>query len=120
MVEINPTTGEFLRIFKSPKAAFALEPERVVEWPRAEAIARIRHAIFVRSGGKCEYGCGRSFPEDGPLKVRMHMHEEIPKGNGGEVSLQNGRGICYYCHFGDDRAHGNRKLHFGETTERKE
>jgi hypothetical protein len=118
MVEISPE-GLPVRIFKNAKRALDLPPERVSEWPKKEAVGSIRHQIFVRCAGKCEYGCGRSFPEDGPLRVRMHMHEEVPKGSvhtTGEVSLANSKAICYYCHFEDDpRGHQNRRLHFGET-----
>jgi hypothetical protein len=42
----------------------------------------------------------------------MHSHEQIPKGNGGEVSLTNNVGICYDCHFNTPEAHGDRKPKF--------
>jgi hypothetical protein len=114
-VEID-VDGNPIRIFKNSRNAYALPDEKRRELPRAYAIGLIRHAIFIRSAGKCEYGCGRTFPENGPLKIRMHMHEEKPKSAGGEVSLDNGRGVCYYCHFGDARGHLARRLHFGEVT----
>jgi len=43
----------------------------------------------------------------------MHMHEMVSRGNGGEISLSNGVGICYNCHFGP-AGHGDRTTRFGE------
>ena len=44
------------------------------------------------------------------------MHEMVSRGDGGEISLANGVGICYDCHFGP-AGHGNRVTRFGETDE---
>jgi hypothetical protein len=122
MVEVDGG-GCPIRIFRAAKQAFALPPERVKEYPRAEAVARIRHAIFVRCGGRCEYGCGRAIVEDkyqpgARWPNIMEMHEEIPRGSVhkvGEISLQNSYAVCGVCHRKDARGHLNRRLHWGET-----
>lgn len=122
MVEIDPETKSVIRIFSSSKKAYGFEPERVTELPRTEAIARIRKQVWERCAGKCEF-CSKNIIEDGPLWLRMHLHELIPRGKYdtetqtfGEYSLTNSVGICQKCHEEDERGHANRKLRFGEVT----
>lgn len=107
MVEIDEA-GAVLRIFRHAKRAMELPPEKVRELPRSEAVGIIRHAIWLRCREACEY-CGRTISENS-WPNKMHMHEEVPKGKGGEVSLANGRGICAFCHENDPRGHADRKL----------
>lgn len=111
MVEIDPCTEKVLRIFRADKYAYALEPERIRQLPRAEAVKRIREQVCARANGRCEYGCGRAINWDSG-----EMHEELPKGKGGEVSLANSYFICPTCHREDERGHRSRRLRFGETT----
>jgi hypothetical protein len=115
MVEISPETGLPVRIFKYPGAALFYPPEIVREMPKKDAVAGIRHQIFVRSKGRCEYGCGFSVSEN-CWPNKGEMHEEISRGKGGEISLENSKFICQSCHRNDERGHANRKLHFGEST----
>lgn len=124
MCEIDPVSKSVIRIFSSSKKAYAFEPEKVIELPRAEAVGRIRKQIWERCGGHCEE-CGKPVKENGDLFSRMHMHERIPKGKFdretntfGEVSLDNGLSLCYTCHLGPSGAHSNRRLRFGETNVR--
>jgi hypothetical protein len=82
--------------------------------PKRDAIAEVRFQIWQRCNGQCEW-CGKRITENGPLYARMHMHEQAPKGKaigGGEVSLENGVGICQKCH--DDIGHADRKLQFSK------
>jgi hypothetical protein len=107
MVELF--NGLPVRIFKNPKRALDFPPEQVAEWPRRDATEAIRRQVFARSKGKCEYGCGRTVTWD-----TGELHEEKPRGKGGEISLSNSVFVCRDCHRNDDRAHGNRRLHFGK------
>jgi len=111
-VEID-VDGNPIRIFRARKHAFALTPERVAEWPRVEATARIRHQIWLRTGGRCEYCSGKITENEYP---KMEMHEEVPRSQGGQISMENSVGICQKCHRTDPRAHLARRLHFGEVT----
>ena len=78
--------------------------------PKAEAVGSIRRQVFERARNpltglvECE-NCGRIITwEFG------EMHERVPKGNGGEVSLGNCEALCRECHTGSqDSAHGNRR-----------
>jgi 5-methylcytosine-specific restriction endonuclease McrA len=83
--------------------------------PKKDAVGAIRSAIWKRCGGRCEW-CGTPVTEAGPLWKRGHMHEQVAKGNGGEVSLDNSVMICYDCHFGDN-GHGNRRPQFTKSFE---
>lgn len=112
MCEIDPETDKVRRIFKNPRRAldFSMDkPELVREYPRAYAIKEIRVQVFARADEKCEY-CGRPITwETGEL------HEENPRGKGGEYSLENSKAICQKCHREDERGHANRRLHWGGT-----
>ena len=112
MVEIDEA-GQVLRIFRHAKRAMELPPEKVRELPRSEAVSQIRHAIWLRSHGNCEY-CGRMVTENG--WTAGEMHEEVPRSKMGEISLENSKFICRKCHREDERGHASRRLHFGETS----
>ena len=102
-------SGRPSRILKHVR--FGQNLDNIREMPRYDAEGAIRHQVYERCGGKCEW-CGRRIPESGPLRVRMHRHEVIPKGNGGEVSMANCVGICYDCHI--NGAHANRRPQFSK------
>lgn len=89
--------------------------------PKKDAIGEVRKQIWERCNGRCEW-CGRAVAENGPLWLRMHMHEGIPKGKAitesgspGEVSIWNSVGICQRCHEDSPQAHGNRKPRWSDT-----
>lgn len=73
---------------------------------RRVAVGAIRHAVFVRSKGQCEW-CNETITERG-----MHLHEQVSRGNGGEISLSNSVGICADCHLNSKKGHGKRKPQF--------
>ena len=91
-VEIG-MAGLPIRIFRNRKQVSGF----FREYPRREAIAAIRHQIFVRSAGYCEL-CAVPVTEQ-----TMHMHEQKHRGKGGEVSLVNSVGICAICHKHEHR-----------------
>lgn len=92
--------GVPVRILKKPRYSDV----DVKEWPRSDAISAIRHQIFVRTNGQCEY-CGETILENGSLYKRMHMHETKLRSLGGDISVENSVGICYNCHVGKDGSH---------------
>jgi hypothetical protein len=96
-----------------------MEARTLETCPKKDAVGAIRSQIWNRCGGACEW-CGKRIKESGPLFSRMNMHEVIPKGSGGEVSLTNSVGICYTCHFEDDRAHGLRRPQFTKNIDLEE
>lgn len=78
---------------------------RVAEYPRKDAVGQIRQRVFEASGGICR-NCGK------PINWGFHMHEQIPRGNGGEISIYNSVALCARCHlFGE---HSDRQPRFGE------
>lgn len=105
----NPT-----RIFKHTKDAIAynLSGGDIAQWPKSEATKSIREQIFIRSGGFCEFGCGRQLD-----RTTGEMHEQHPRGklidgSYGEVSLANSVFICRPCHTsGDNAAHKAERWH---------
>jgi len=81
-----------------------------VEITKAEAVKGIRTQVFRRcwnplSGNfECEK-CGRTI-----TWISGEMNERIPKGSGGEVSLDNCEALCRSCHqTGPDAAHKDRR-----------
>lgn len=102
-VEIDATENP-VRIFRNRHAALELPQERTRLWPRASAVHLIREAILLRSQGLCESGCGRRISRD-----TGEMHEKVPRGKGGEISLVNSVFICRPCHTGPSGAHGDRR-----------
>lgn len=69
--------------------------KRLTQVSRTKAVTEVRHQIFVRSGGGCEY-CGAAVTEQ-----TGHMHEKVFRSHGGEISLANSVFICYTCHRGE-------------------
>lgn len=101
MVEIDLVTRLPIRIIKSNGGAIFLSQDQVAEWPRKEAVSEIRKQVFARANGLCDK-CGRI------LGLSGHMHERIPKGNGGEVSVSNGWALCFDCHEGPNNGEHKR------------
>lgn len=96
--------GVFLRIIKTWREACQIPPDRLIQYPRGEAVKQIRRLVFARSEGNCEW-CSECTTWD-----TGEMHEVISKGDGGEVSTENCVFICHGCHQGRvDAAHGNRR-----------
>lgn len=100
-----------IRIFKD--RSWRLLPSHQVQlMDRARAVGIIRVQVFERAFNEeinqfeCER-CGRVItPATG------EMHEVVPKGSGGEVSLENSEAICRNCHTaGPDAAHAGRRWH---------
>lgn len=116
LVFVEVENDKIIRIIKNKSDVWKLLPDRVRQVPKAYAVGEIRNQVFDRSKGQCE-DCGRRI-----TKVTGELHERIPKGNGGEVSLANCCFLCYYCHQSrPDAAHGNRRWHPAKfTTQKKE
>jgi 5-methylcytosine-specific restriction endonuclease McrA len=108
-VEINPE-NKIIRIFKNRQRAVtseAFEDDRVREYSRKDAIGEIRKAVFERSKGICEF-CGNYLTEQ-----TGDLHEQLARGLGGEISLENSVFICRGCHKAQ---HPEKQLRFGETS----
>ena len=108
-VEIDPETGLPIRILKHFSEGFKLDPSLVSQVARKCAVECIRSAVIKRATrGKlihCEL-CGNIITE-----FTGEMHEVIPKGMGGEVSVDNSHFICNRCHTKDaDSEHGDRRF----------
>jgi len=108
--------GSPIRIFRNVKDTFSFPVESVAEFTKAFAVHSVRSKVFRRAGctpytaGACEW-CGKViFWEAGSYKSG-EMHEVLPKGKGGEVSVANSVAICRGCHTGPNGAHGDRKWH---------
>lgn len=104
---------QVVRIFKNPARARTYEgPGTVSFMARKDATERIRRAVYERAGGRCR-DCGKAITWS-----TMQMHEQLPRGSGGEISLTNSVALCHACHQGSapGSAHYNRRLHFGERT----
>lgn len=110
-VQLDEFSALAVRIFKNRKLAFeSIESPKCIE--RALAISQIRRQIFARQDGVC-----LSCPEILTYSS-MHMHEEIHRGQGGEISLDNSVGLCYNCHI--NIAHGNRRPQFSRRVSSEE
>jgi 5-methylcytosine-specific restriction endonuclease McrA len=104
--------GNPIRIFRNGKAAVkaALAGRYVTSMRRAEAVGLIREMVRHSAGDVCQR-CGAIL-----TKETGEMHETLPKGKGGEVSLDNCEWLCHACHQGrPDSAHGDRRTRFGES-----
>ena len=79
-------------------------------WHRDNAVTAIRYAVYQRSGHRCEGILADDTRCNRPLEwSTFHMHEKVPRGDGGEISLANSVALCpppESCHA---RAHANRK-----------
>lgn len=91
-VQRDETTFHVTRIFKSKKAAFAAGGKAPTQSPYTDAVASIRHQIWLRCRGYCEL-CG-----DFVTQANGHMHEQKWRGKGGEISLENSVFICAKTH----------------------
>lgn len=125
LAEINDR-GEAVRIFRTVKASFLLPVESVAEFTKALAVGQIRRQVFARAGctphqaGNCEW-CGSSIFWSSGSYNSGEMHEVVPKGRGGEVSIANSVAICRNCHtVSPDSAHGNRRWHSSKINSTKE
>lgn len=96
--------GRITRIFHGfPDAPPASGCEHRLE-VRRTAVEQIRRQVFERSRNECE-NCGARITWNS-----MHMHEQVLKGKGGEVSLENCHALCGDCHeWRPDSEHGNRR-----------
>lgn len=97
--------GNIIRIFRKDKRWLQVAEDRLALVPKIDAVREIRMQIFKRSCGKCEFDCGNNISWDS-----MELHEKIPRGKHGEISLQNSVALCHNCHTGSpDSAHGDRR-----------
>lgn len=108
--------GQAIRIFKSRRSAFEGEAltrlldgkASIGEVEKKIATGQIRHQVWERAKGNCEF-CGGTM-----LESTMHLHEkqhrgQFVNGKSGEVSLMNSVGICFKCH---QAAHSDREPKF--------
>jgi 5-methylcytosine-specific restriction endonuclease McrA len=96
--------GFAVRIFKNRSAASKFKDQRFVS-PRkySEAVGEVRHHLWLRCKGECELCAAPVTEQSG------HMHEQVHRGKGGEISLANSVFICPKCH---QRAHSARNPRF--------
>lgn len=103
--------GQISRIFRNTRDAVlsaAWEEKRVGEYPRKDAVGIIRKRVYDLAEGFCKY-CGKYAGwEVG------EMHEELPRGQGGEISIYNSVWSCVNCHRGPEGQHKERQTRFGE------
>lgn len=106
--------GRVVRIFKTGKdaARFHLPVGHTFsETDRTEAVREIRRQVFERQDYLCRH-CPNLI-----TWAAGEMNEIVPKGRGGEVSLDNCEALCHDCHQGRTGVHGNRRTRFGERRE---
>ena len=101
LCEIEPDTRKIIRILRFGGTALFLKPEQVMEYPKTEAVKLVRQRVYEIARGECR-NCGRAITWHG-----FHMHEQNPKGKGGEVSVYNSVALCADCHLNHE--HGNRR-----------
>lgn len=112
MAHIELRDGKPYRIFRSAKAwaAAGARDVKISVMARVDAVREIRWQLY-KQDTHCQW-CGADISWEG-----CQMHEVVPRGDGGEISLENSTLLCYDCHQGrTDSAHGNRKLQFGHRT----
>ena len=85
-------SNNIIRIFRSRLASAGTRWCQIQKRDYADAVQAIRHALFIRSRGFCEL-CGDIVLEDSG-----HMHEQKPRGKGGEISLANSVFVCAKTH----------------------
>ena len=78
------------------------DPE-VHEMSRKQAVEDIRRQVFERAGGTCERCAAQRITWDS-----MHLHEQVHRGKGGEVSVENSVALCARCHISPVGEHANR------------
>lgn len=105
-VEISPETELPIRILKHWSHASQLDPDIVRHVARSVAVGYIRQQVFEKAKRgmiiKCEF-CGNIITTG-----TGHMHEVLPRGKGGEISVDNGTAICSECHIGKTGEHRDR------------
>ena len=108
-VEIGPN-GLPCRIFRDASWKTC---DSVQIMDRGRVVGAIRAQVYDRATGDSPAGgelsecerCGRIIRWD-----TFEMHETVPKGKGGEVSLSNCEALCRACHqTGSDAAHADRR-----------
>jgi HNH endonuclease len=101
----EPESGYTItRIYNNLKEAVLDGCEDPKQFLKKDAVFAIRHLVYNRSKGLCEY-CGATLTWN-----TSEMHEKVPKGKGGEVSISNCVMLCHACHQGRNNSeHGNRK-----------
>jgi 5-methylcytosine-specific restriction endonuclease McrA len=102
MVFVEFDGTNIIRIIRKHTEVYSLPPERVQQVAKSVAVGEIRRQVVARAGGQCEHCGKRLTPGVG------EMNEKIPKGRGGEVSLDNCEFLCYPCHQGKNGVHGDR------------
>ena len=98
---VQNAKGEAIRILSKANEKEVRRPSEVVyyDWDRREAVCSVRRQIFDRCKGFCEICASPVIESSG------HMHEQVHRGQGGEISLDNSVFICVQCH---KRAHNDR------------
>ena len=100
------TLGNPVRIYRNQKGYLAYGIHAVL-MDRSKAVSAIRKQVWDLTNGECVW-CSNPITE-----ASMHLHEIVPRGQGGEISLENSTGLCAECHItGPDAAHSNRKPRF--------
>jgi 5-methylcytosine-specific restriction endonuclease McrA len=112
LVCIEIRDGKVWRIFRSRKSAsIAGLTCQTSVMAKVDAERTIKKQLWDLAKGKCTW-CSKDVPlTGGGLYNNSHIHEQDPRGKGGEVSMENSIILCYDCHM--NVAHGNRKLQFG-------
>jgi 5-methylcytosine-specific restriction endonuclease McrA len=90
LVEVEENTNRILRIIRDKHEPFRAMYVDIMR--RNDAVAAIRHQLFIRSKGFCDT-CSAVVTEGSG-----HMHEQKSRGKGGEISLENSIFICASCH----------------------
>ena len=112
VAHIEMRDGLVWRIFRNRKAASVAGITcQISVMAKVDAERIIKKQLWELAKGKCTW-CGADVPlVGGGLYNNSHIHEQNPRGRGGEVSMENSIILCYDCHM--NVAHGNRKLQFG-------
>ena len=108
-VVLDPITFCPARILRGNKSWLEIRadiPVRLMD--RSDAVGAIRKKIWERCKGYCEK-CGDLITNE-----QMHMHEQVPRGECGEISLDNSIALCYNCHINGE--HGDRRPKFNTKT----
>ena len=107
--------GQPVRIFRDK--SWRLLPEDEVAWiSKEEAVTEIRRQVFEKTKDDNGYyhchDCGK------PTNwLSGEMHEVVPKGKGGEVSVDNSICLCNNCHTGAKNSrHGDRRWQTSKLT----
>jgi hypothetical protein len=105
-VEVNAQTELPIRILRTTKEAYELDPKVLRQMAKSVAVKYIRDQIVdrARRGNLilCEF-CGQVINE-----FVGELHEQLPRGQGGEISLANSVFLCHECHTGKTGEHGDR------------